>query len=119
MLVGVVFFRYGMRSQMRDDAAQAAGYSDYDDYKRARGAVSLYPSDEYSRELSSLASSMCYCKDLKCARDVQTTYVNYVRSHGPSDDDSEASARASIEKLGTCQATIEAGGMPVEAASLP
>ncbi len=112
VLIGLVFFRYGMRSQRRDDAAQAAGYSDYDDYKRERAAVRLYPSDDYSRQLDSLASDMCYCKDLKCARDVQTKYVNYVRTHGPSDDDSEASARASIEKLGTCQATIEAGGMP-------
>lgn len=115
VLIAVFAFRYGMRSQMRDDAAQAAGYHDYDQYKREAAEASLYPSDDYSRRASSLASDMCSCKDLKCAREVQATFTNYVRSHGPSDDNSERSSAASLEKLGNCQATLEAGGMPAEA----
>ena len=107
-LLGV--FKFGMRSQLREDLAQGAGYKSYDAYKKQRDTVS--PSDAYSQRVHSLASDMCFCKDLKCARDVQTTFVNYARTHSPSDDTSEASAKVDLDKLGDCQVAIEAGGVP-------
>lgn len=110
VVIGLAFFRFGMRSQMREDAAIGAGYSSYDDYKRESERV--YATDAYSSEVHSLASEMCFCKDLKCARDVQSKFVNYNRSHAPSDDMSEKYARQESIRLADCQATIEAGGTP-------
>ena len=104
-LLGV--FKFGMRSQLREDLAQGAGYKSYGDYQR--DAVS--PSDAYSRQIHALAGDMCLCKDLRCARDVQTTFVSYSRTHRPSEEASEASAKADIAKLADCQNAIEAAGV--------
>lgn len=110
VVVLALVFKLGMKTQLREDLAQGAGYKSYGDYKKQRDAVS--PSDAYSQRIHSLASDMCFCKDLKCARDVQTAFVNYSRSHSPSDDKSEASASAEVAKLADCQNAIEAGGVP-------
>jgi len=96
-------FKVGMKTQLREDLAQGAGYKSYGDDD------SVAPSDAYSQRIHSLASEMCACKDLACAREVQTAFVNYARSHGPSDDSSEASATADVAKLADCQHAIEAG----------
>lgn len=110
VVVGLGIFKFGMRSQMREDAAIGAGYSSYDDYKRDSERV--YATDEYSSEVHSIASEMCFCKDLKCARDVQSKFINYSRSHAPSDDMAEKYARQESIRLADCQAAIEAGGTP-------
>ncbi len=107
VVVGLGIFKFGMRSQLREDRAQAAGYHSYDQYTRERDAV--YPTDEYSRHVQSLAGDMCSCKDLKCARDVQSTFTNYIRSHSPSDDKAADSAQLDSVKLADCQSAIEAG----------
>jgi cell division septation protein DedD len=100
-----VVFKVGMKTQLREDLAQGAGYQSYSDYQKQRDTVA--PSDEYSRRVHALASDMCACKDLACARNVQTTFVSYSRSHRPSDDNSEASASADVAKLADCQHAIE------------
>jgi hypothetical protein len=107
VVVGLGFFKFGMRSARRDDAAKAAGYRDYDDYKAERDAV--YPTDELSRRVHSLAGDMCSCKELACAREVQAKYISATRSGAPSDDQAEASIRADSIRLADCQQAIERG----------
>ncbi len=110
VIVALGFFRFGMRSQMREDAAQAAGYRSYDQYKS--DSEQIYATDTYSMDIDRLASEMCFCTDLKCARDVQSKFTNYVRSHAPSDDMSESYSRQESIRLADCQAAIEAGAVP-------
>ncbi len=106
--VGVALFRYGMRTQMREDAAQAAGYHSYGEYKAERDAV--YPTDEYSYRIHDLAAEMCRCNDLACARNVQAQYRQYARSGSPSDDTARESAEQDGTHLADCEARFEAGG---------
>jgi hypothetical protein len=114
VVAGLIVFKAGMRSQMREDAAVGAGYKSYDEYKELRDEIRLSPNDEFSSRLSDFASDMCRCKDLQCARDIQATLTNFTRTHSPSDDQSNASARVSLGRLADCQQTIEAGGVPAE-----
>jgi hypothetical protein len=109
-LVVIAFIRHQMRKAQRDDAAQAAGYSDYNDYKTESAKV--YPTDEFSHRVNSFASDMCYCQDLACGRNVYAQYSRYVKSNAPSDDKASESAQQDAQKLGDCMATLEAGGTP-------
>ena len=112
-LIVVAFVRYQMRKAQRDDAARAAGYSDYSDYKTESAKV--YPTDEFSYRVSSLASDMCYCQDLACGRNVYAQYSRYVKSNAPSDDKASESAEQDGLKLADCLATLESGGKPARA----
>jgi len=107
VVVGLGLFRYGMRSQMREDAAIGAGYESYSEYEAERDAV--YPTDEYSRQVQSMADDMCRCSDLPCARNLQRLFGQFVRSHSPTDDKADESARADSIRLADCQARIESG----------
>jgi hypothetical protein len=104
--IGIALFKYGMRTQMREDAAQAAGYHSYAEYKTERDAV--YPTDKYSYEIQRLANDMCRCTDLACARNVQAQYRQFVRSGSPSDDSARASAEQDGARLADCEAKFEA-----------
>ena len=106
----LAFIRHQMRKQVREDQARAAGYSSYDDYKEE--AAKVYPTDEYSYQVSRFASDMCNCQDLACARNVQAQYTRYLRSGAPSDDKSRASVAQDAGKLAECQDILEAGGTP-------
>jgi hypothetical protein len=104
---GLLIFKFGMRSQMREDAAQAAGYSSYGQYESVRDQI--YVSDDYSYRVDSFADDMCVCSDLACARNVQAQFKNFLRSGeaAPSDDRSEASARESTIRMAECQQKLE------------
>lgn len=106
----VAFIRHQMRKQMREDSAQAAGYSSYAEYNEESAKV--YPTDEYSYKVNRFASDMCYCQDLACARNVQAQYTRYLRSGAPSDDESRASVEQDARKLAECQELLETGGKP-------
>lgn len=112
-LAVIAFIRYQMREAQRNDAAQAAGYSSYDDYKTESAKV--YPTDEFSDRVNSLASDMCYCQDLACGRNVYAQYSRYVKSNSASDDKASESAAQDALKLADCMATLEAGGKPARA----
>ena len=102
---GIIAFRAGMKHQMRDDAAQAAGYRDYDEYKSERDAV--YPTDEFSQRVQSFANDMCRCTDLACARTTLAQYRSFLRSGQPSDDTAQASADRDDQRLRDCEANLE------------
>jgi hypothetical protein len=106
LAIAIGLFKYGMRTQMREDAAHAAGYHSYAEYKQERDAV--YPTDDYSYEIQRLAEQMCRCTDLHCARDVQAQYRVFVRSGAPSDDGARASVEQDSTRLAECQAKLEA-----------
>lgn len=103
--IGLGFFRYGMRKQEREDAAQAAGYRNYGEYERERAAV--YPTDEYSYKVSQFADEMCRCSDLACSRDVLAQFSRYLRSGTPSDDKASESVAADSQRLYDCAAKFE------------
>ncbi len=112
-LVVVAFIRHQMRKAQREDAAVAAGYSSYNEYQTESAMV--YPSDDFSRRVNSLASDMCSCQDLACGRNVYAQYSRYVKSNAPSDDKASESAAQDALKLADCLATLEAGGKPARA----
>lgn len=104
--IAIGLFKYGMRTQLREDAAQAAGYHSYAEYQQERDSVS--PTDDYSYEIQRLADQMCSCTDLRCARDVQAQYRRFVQSGAPSDDGARASVDQEGTRLAECQAKLEA-----------
>jgi hypothetical protein len=103
--IAVVLFRGAMRTQMREDAAQAAGYHSYGDYKSERDSV--YPTDEYSSRIHDMADEMCRCSDLACARNVQARFLRFAQSDIPSDDKARTSVDQDTVRLGECEATYE------------
>lgn len=103
--VGAGLFKYGMRTQMREDAAVGAGYSSYDEYTSERDRI--YPTDNFSRRTNELADQMCRCSDLACARDVRALYSHHVGAGGPTDDTARASAAQDNARLDACQARFE------------
>lgn len=107
VLGGLVAFKLGMRSQMREDAAQAAGYQSYSHYESIRDEI--YVNDDYSYRVDSFADDMCRCTDLACARNVQAQLTIFLRSGqaAPTDDRSEASARKSLIRVADCQHKLE------------
>jgi hypothetical protein len=102
---GIGAFKYGMKKQMREDAAQSAGYSSYSEYETERDRV--YPTDDYSYRVNDLADEMCGCKDLACARDVQAKFMRFLRTGAPSDDKATASVDRDTTRLADCQTRIE------------
>lgn len=112
-LVVIAFIRHQMRKAQREDAAIGAGYSSYSEYKAE--AAKVYPTDEFSDRVNSLASDMCYCQDLACGRNVYAQYSRHVKMNAPSDDKSSESAAQDALKLADCLATLEAGGKPARA----
>jgi hypothetical protein len=110
--LGIGVFKYGMRSAKRDDFAKAAGYRDYSDYLDTTREPSRASSD-YAAQIKSMASALCTCNDLKCAREAKATYVYYVRSHMAPDGDAERDAATASEKLYKCMDAFEAAGQPV------
>jgi hypothetical protein len=104
--IAIGLFKYGMRTQMREDAAQAAGYHSYAEYKQERDSV--WPTDDYSYEIHRLAEEMCRCTDLRCARDLQAQYHRFVQSGAPSDDGARASVEQDGARLADCEAKLEA-----------
>ena len=104
-IIAVGFARYAMHAQMREDAAAGAGYHSYADYKTERDMV--YATDDYSIRIHELAGDMCACKDLACARNVQTQFVRFARTGSPGDDMARKSVDQDTVRLGECQATFE------------
>jgi len=104
VLIAAAAFRYGMRRQAREDAAQAAGYHSYSEYERDRDAV--YPTDGYSYRVQQFANQMCACPDLACSRDVQAQYRRFAQT-GEPDDDARASVEHDDARVWDCAATLE------------
>ena len=103
--IGVAAFRWGMRTQMREDAAVGAGYHSYAEYQAEQSAV--YPTDELSQTVHDFANELCRCSDLACSRNVQAQLRLYVRNHGTTDDRARASVDADTERLYACAAKLE------------
>ncbi len=101
LVLGV--FRWQMREQRRDDAAEAAGYRDYEHYLTEQEQARAQPSDMFSWRVDELANEMCRCVDLACARDVRARYEHHVAYGAPSDDASRDAVRASATRLSECQ----------------
>jgi len=102
---GIGAFKYGMKKQMREDAAVGAGYKSYAEYESERDAV--YPTDDYSYQVNRFADEMCGCEDLRCAREVQAKYTRFLPTGAPSDDKARASVDQDLARLGECQARHE------------
>jgi hypothetical protein len=96
----VAFIKYEMRKQYAEDMRAANGGLSYSNE---------HYYDPYVSQTRGYADHMCFCEDLKCARDVQREYTLWSRNttDRPENDDAAAAASVELERLGNCLAKHE------------
>jgi hypothetical protein len=93
----VAFIKFQMRRQQQEETAAESPY------------FSEHYYDPYVAKTREYAEHMCFCEDLKCAREVQREYTVWSRSttDRPQHDEAADLAHVELEHLGDCLAKHE------------